>query len=203
MKEPYLNFRFRLQESRSKSGGSEHWQHYDEGVHRTTGTPHCLCKYCHNPIMHPYTVPTNPTNSIARHYPKCRQYKAYIRRGSDPQSTMSSYFQPAGLQLQGNELTKATVEEEILKYIISGNISFNQVENQHFRNIISFIQIKNKSVQTPSRKVIRARLFSKSEQVRENLRTTLAVNTSKISLALDCWSTRTNYGFLGMYSNVN
>jgi len=136
--------------------------------------------------MHSYIVLTNSTNSITRHYSKCRQYKAYIQRDSDSQSTMFFYFQFIELQLQENELTKAMIEEEILKYIISDNISFNQVENQHFRNIISFIQIKNKSVQTPSRKVIRARLFSKSEQVRENLRTTLAVNTSKISLALDC-----------------
>jgi len=200
LKEPYLNFRFRLQGSRSKPGGSEHWQHYDEGVHRTTGIPHCLCKYCHDPVMHPYTVPTNPTNSIARHYPKCKQYKAHVRGDSELQSTMSSYFQPAELQPQGNELTQARVEEEILKYVISGNIPFNQVENQHFRNIISFIQIRNKPVQTPSRKVIRARLSSKSEQASVNLRATLAANTSKISLALDCWSTRTNYSFLGMYS---
>jgi hypothetical protein len=200
LKEPYLNFRFRLQESRSKPGRSEHWQHYDEGVHRTTGIPHCLCKYCHNPVMHPYTVSTNPTNSIARHYPKCKQYKAHTQGGSESQSTMSSYFQPAGLQSQRNELTQAMVEEEILKYVISGNIPFNQVENQHFRNIISFIQIRNKPVQAPSRKVIRARLSSKSEQASVNLRAILAANASKISLALDCWSTRTNYSFLGMYS---
>lgn len=200
-KEPYLNFKFRLQESRTKSGGSEHWQHYDEGVHRTTGIPHCLCKYCHDPIMHPYTVSTNPTNSIARHYPKCKQYKSYTQKGSESQSTMSSYFQTAaGLQQSRNEPTTARVEEEILKYIISGNIPFNQVENQHFRNIVSFIQIKNKSIQVPSRKVIRARLSSKSEQASDNLRTTLAANSSKISLALDCWSTRTNYSFLGIYS---
>ena len=143
--------------------------------------------------MHPYTVRTNPTNSIARHYPKCREYKVHIRGGSELQSTVSSYFQP-----QRNELTMAKIEEEILKYVISGNIPFNQVENQHFRNIISFIQIRNKPVQAPSRKVIRARLSSKSEQARENLLTTLAANTSKISLALDCWSTRNSYGFLGM-----
>lgn len=82
-KEPYIDFKFRLQESRSKPGGSEHWRHYDEDVHRTTGVPHCLCKYCHDPIMHPYTIATNPTNSIARHYPKCKQYRAYIQRNSE------------------------------------------------------------------------------------------------------------------------
>lgn len=114
---------------------------------------------------------------------------------------MSSYFQTTiAFQLSQSKFTMARVEEEILKYIISGNIPFNQVENQYFRNIISFIQIKNTSVQAPSRKVIRARLSSKSEQASDNLRDTLAANTSKISLALDCWSTRINYSFLGIYS---
>jgi len=50
--------------------------------------------------------------------------------------------------MQGNEITKSRVEE-ILKYIISGNIPFKQVENQHFRNIISFIQIGNKASTSP------------------------------------------------------
>ena len=198
MKEPYLNFKFRLEEARGKPRRSEHWQHYDEAVHRTTGIPYCLCKYCHAPIMHPYTIPTNPTNSIARHYPKCSKYKSRFQEDSRSQSTMSSCFQSSGHQLNGNDITKARVKEEILKYIISGDIPFSQVENQHFRNIISFIKVGNGPVQAPSRKVIRARLSSKSEQARDNLRTTLAAVNSKISLALDCWSTRTNYGFLGM-----
>jgi len=152
--------------------------------------------------MHPHRVATRPTNSIARHYPKCREYIRSQRSSqSQFQPMMTSYFEPAS-NSQGNGLTKAMVEEEILKYIISGNIPFNQVENEHFRRIISFIQIKNRPVQAPSRKVIRARLSSKSESARENLRITLAANSSKISLALDCWSTRTNYGFLGTLSKL-
>ena len=92
------------------------------------------------------------------------------------------------------------LDEEILKFVISANIPFNQVENEHFRRIISWIQVNKHSAQAPSRKVIRARLSSKSELAKENLRKILAANSSKISLAMDCWSTRTNYGFLSTYS---
>lgn len=92
------------------------------------------------------------------------------------------------------------IDDEILKFFISGNIPFNQAENEHFRRLISFIQVKNQPVEAPSRKLIRKRLTSKAELARENLRTIIAANSSRISLALDCWSTRTNYGFLGMYS---
>ena len=98
LKESYINFKFRLQESRSKSRGSEHWQHYNEGIHRTTGVPYCLCKYCHDPVMHPNTISTGPIISIARHYPKCKQYNTSIRRNS--QSTVSSYFQSTTFQAQ-------------------------------------------------------------------------------------------------------
>jgi len=96
-------------------------------------------------------------------------------------------------------LTKAMIDDEILKFFISGNIPFNQAENEHFRKLISFIQIKNRPVEGPSPKFIRKTLTSKAESARENLRTIIAANSSRISLALDCWSTRTNYGFLGMH----
>ena len=113
------------------------------------------------------------------------------------EATLSGFFdnnQQAQLQ---QTVTKAMIEEEVLKYIISGNIPFTQVENEHFRKLISWIQVNNRPVTAPSRKVIRSRLSVQSELAKENLKNVLKANSSKISLALDFWSTRTSYGFLG------
>jgi len=149
--------------------------------------------------MHPNTLDTAPTSSIARHYPKCREYKRSIEQPSQSQSTLISFMRSAPKSRErADELTKAIIEDEILKFFISGNIPFAQVENEHFRKLISFIEIGNRCMEAPSRKVIRKRLCSKAELARDNLRTVIAANSSRISLALDCWSTRTNYGFLGM-----
>jgi len=155
--------------------------------------------------MHPNQLPSKPTTSLKRHFPKCKEYLRAQQRGSDAQSssTFTHYWDnyQSAQNRRGTEIvTKPMLEEEILKFVISANIPFNQVENEHFRRIISWIQINQHPAQAPSRKVVRARLASTSESARKNLRNTLIANSSKISLALDCWSTRTNYGFLGTHS---
>lgn len=49
-----------------------------------------------------------------------------------------------------------------------------------------------------NRKSVRERLDFHAEKVREDLMTRLMENDSKISLALDCWTTRGNhYVFMG------
>jgi len=153
--------------------------------------------------MHPNRLPTKPTTSLKRHFPKCKEYLRSQRHESNAQSlsTLTHYWESheSAQNQRGNKtITNAMLEEEILKFVISANLPFNQVENGHFQRLISWIQVNQRPAQAPSRKVIRSRLSSKSESAKENLRKILSLNSSKISLALDCWSTRTNYGFLGM-----
>ena len=151
--------------------------------------------------MHPNRLPTKPTTSLKRHFLKCKEYLRAQRGRSDGQlsSTLTQYWGQSAQNGRTEPLTKLMLEEEILKFVISANLPFSQVENEHFRKIISWIPVDKCPAQAPSRKVVRARLSSKSEISKENLRKILIGNPSKISLALDCWSTRTNYGFLGIY----
>jgi hypothetical protein len=95
-------------------------------------------------------------------------------------------------------ITKELFEEQILKFFISGNIPFNTAENEHFQTLMSFIKVNDKPVDSPCRITLQARLEKHSKLAIENLKGVLAANSSKISLALDCWSSRSNYGFLGM-----
>ena len=151
--------------------------------------------------MHPNRLASKPTTSLKRHYLSCKIYHR-TQRESQSSSILERYWdknEPTHNRYGTKPVTNSMLEEEILKFVISGNIPFNQVENQHFRNLISWIRVNERPAQPPSRKVIRARLSSKSESAQENLRTILAANSSKIGLALDCWSTRTNYGFLGTW----
>jgi hypothetical protein len=142
--------------------------------------------------MHPGRLKSKPTTSILRHYPKCNAYIRFQRGVSE--ATLSGFLEQGQLR---QTVTKAMIEEEVLKYVISGNIPFAKVENEHFRKLISWIQVNNRPMTAPSRKVIRSKLSVQSELAKENLKNILEANSSKISLSLDCWSTRTNYGFLG------
>ena len=60
------------------------------------------------------------------------------------------------------------------------------------------IQVGGKPMRPPSRKVIRSRLKSGATHAIEQVRKTLAAVDSKVSLALDCWTSRTGHAFLGM-----
>ena len=97
-------------------------------------------------------------------------------------------------------ITKDLVEEQVLKFFISGNIPFNQADNQHFRTLVSWIDVKAASPKI-SRSTLRRRLTRHAQKSVSELHEILVSNTSKISLALDIWSTRTGYAFMGKASN--
>jgi len=60
------------------------------------------------------------------------------------------------------------------------------------------IHVKGKPIAPPSRKTIRSRLAQISEAAKSSRKTELAANDSKVSLALDCWSSRTGHAFIGI-----
>jgi hypothetical protein len=111
---------------------------------------------------------------------------------------VASFFESdASKKASSTPLNKELLEEQILNFFVSGNIPFNQVENPHFHTLISHISINNKPSQAPSRTTLRARLSKHSQMAEENLKEILGKNDSKISLALDCWTSKSQRGFLG------
>jgi hypothetical protein len=97
-------------------------------------------------------------------------------------------------------LTQDVVTEQVLKLFISGNIPFNQVENPEFKKLIHYIQLTNGNhAQTPSRKVLRDRLRKHHRVSKDELKVRFNTLDSKISLALDAWSTRNMQAFLGSF----
>jgi S-adenosylmethionine:tRNA-ribosyltransferase-isomerase (queuine synthetase) len=95
-------------------------------------------------------------------------------------------------------ITKEWIEQQVLKFFISANIPFRQADNEYFQELISKIQVNGSAVSLPSRKVIRARLTKEAKAAKADLKIILSQNSSKISLALDMWSTRNKFGFLGI-----
>lgn len=64
---------------------------------------------------------------------------------------------------------------------------------------MSFIPINDKPATSPSRTTLRARLSKYSKLAVQDLKDVLTQNESKISLALDCWSSRSRQGYLGTF----
>ena len=61
------------------------------------------------------------------------------------------------------------------------------------------IKVKGRPV-TINRKNIRARLTEQAEKAKRDLKDELAANTSRVSLAMDGWTSRLNNSYLGISS---
>jgi len=85
---------------------------------------------------------------------------------------------------------------KILKFFISGNIAFNQADNPYFLELIQTAHVRAKQP-VINRKNIRERLRKLAATAKEDLMMALIENDSKISLTLDCWSSKNGYAFLG------
>ncbi len=90
---------------------------------------------------------------------------------------------------------------KVLKFFISGNITFNQADNPYFQELIQ--TASGKANQLINHKNIWERLKKLMLTVKEDLMVSLMENESKISLALDCWLSKNGYAFLGKFAIVN
>jgi len=169
------------------------WAQYYECVHKRKGTVHVVCKYCHKPFLHPNTIGKNTgatggaTTSLSRHLKECA---SYIKQKPTSQSSITDFTAHATAKMVDDDLLT-----KVLKFFISGNIAFNQADNPYFQDLIRTAHgTKNQPV---NRKNVRERLSEVASTAKEDLMISLMQNESKVSLALDCWSSKNGYAFLG------
>ena len=84
-------------------------------------------------------------------------------------SSINHFFKEEKLFSHDNpmKITKELLEEQILKFFVSNNITFNQVDNEHFRILMSFISINNKSTISLSYIILHARLSKYAKLLEE------------------------------------
>ena len=99
-----------------------------------------------------------------------------------------------------NNITETDVKNAVLDFFISRNISFNQADNLEFKKLMQLIKIHGKPV-TINRKIIRAKLTANAAMARADLKQQPATNISRVSLAMDGWTSRLNNSYLGTIHN--
>jgi len=127
---------------------------------------------------------------LARHLEDCSAYK---KQKPTSQSSITDF---------SGCVTSKRVEEDLviktLKFFISGNIAFNQADNPYFQELIRAAAAQGiAKIQPINRKNVRDKLHDVASDAKEDLMVSLMENKSKVSLALDCWSSGNNYAFLG------
>ena len=77
-----------------------------------------------------------------------------------------------------------TMVDKVLKFFISGNIAFNQVDNSYFQDLIYHKEMKIKDLKI-NRKLVYTRLTEVEYEVKENFMIILMKNDFKINLILN------------------
>jgi hypothetical protein len=95
--------------------------------------------------------------------------------------------------------TVQQVEDLVVKFIITGDIAFAQTENPYFRELIAMIKTATGMAKSPSRFTVRRRLKEGAEIALIDTRDQLASQDGMVSIALDCWSTRTMLPYMGIF----
>src|SRR5947199_5168927 len=101
------------------------------------GMPYVICMFCNAKYTHPYCMKSAPTTALKRHIQSCAKYQRFSREESRHNSIFDFFPTNHALQEKQSNITKEILEEQVLKFFISANISFNQAENEHFQKLIS------------------------------------------------------------------
>ena len=176
---------------------SELWDTFHE-VLDLQGIPAVKCKACRQSFKHPgFYQNTFSTTILSPHQSLCKATK----RSSNGHSDISKLFEKQSLigSEATDSLTEDSVKDAVLNFFISGNIPFNQADNPECRKLFNMIKVKGRPV-TINRKNIRARLTEQAEKAKRDLKDELAANTSRVSLAMDGWTSRLNNSYLGISS---
>jgi len=133
---------------------------------------------------------------MRKHLDGCTKYKMVECENQSGQDLFADFFSSAGRPTLGL-MTDDKLCEQVLRIITEGNLSFSQAENVE---LTALLKHAYPGVSIPNRHSVTVRLESNVTTAKEDLKTQLKELDSKISLALDVWTTRNNIAFLGMFT---
>jgi len=145
-----------------------------------------VCVHCSKVLAHPNRNADKSPSALKRHLDHCVRYQI-SKRNPNVDVVHDHFFGPP-------VMTTNTLQEQVLRIIIAGNLPFYFVENEEFKALLAS---GFRDCRPPTRRGLITLLATKAEESKQSLVSSLAKHNSKIHLALDCWSSRTNWGYLG------
>lgn len=136
---------------------------------------------------------------MTKHLAICGKYKSIQHVDSEEIPNVVDLLHNFGtseherLPTQGS-MTRANLCEQVLRIAVSGSLSFSFVENDEF---VALLQHAYPHCVPPNRRSLAERLKDNAEREKERLKAELERLDSKISLAMDCWTSRNHYGYMG------
>ena len=171
-----------------------------EVIHNKSSHPFTFCKHCKKVFLHPRHVIGETSSLLWTHvFDRCSRYQIH-KRQFDNRSTIDDLhdFFSSTNESRSKSITQDQIDKLLFKYYISGNIPFRQIENQYLKELMSLIEINKWQAKASECNTLQARLSKYSKMRIDKLKEVLQANKSRISLALDMWSSRSNHEFLDM-----
>ena len=171
------------------------------------GTPHQICKHCQYVTKHNNLLNGKTPKNLNEHLERCQKFKVW--RCTDPsgnnedehlnrvppKSVLDDYLSsPSDILPTRGAMTSAKLCEQVLRIIVAGNLSFSFAENPEF---IALLQHAYPDCNIPNRRSVAKALKKAAKEERVALRDELTTNDSKVSVALDAWTSNNNIAFLG------
>jgi hypothetical protein len=92
-------------------------------------------------------------------------------------------------------MTTSRLQEQVLRIVIAGNLSFYFAENEEFKVLLKDAY---PDCSPPTRKGLVDLLVVKADEARAAIADIVQQLDSKIHLAIDCWTSRMNIGYMSM-----
>ena len=170
---------------------SEHWGKYFEAVDPKAETAHLVCKFCKHVAKHPNCNKHVSPGKLGVHLETCDKYQA-----SQYVSIKERLLAQGNRPYMETKMTTDKLTERVLRGAIYANLSFRAATNPVWMGVL---QKAYPDLSMPDRRSLTKCLKKKALEGRNELKTNLLLNDSKISLALDGWTSANNISFQGMY----
>jgi len=178
-------------------------------VNPQRGTPHQICKHCEYLTKHNNLLNGKTPKNLNEHLERCDKYKAWRRTNpssdyedehmnhSATKNILDDYLMsPSDILPTKGTMTSAKLCEQVLRIIVAGNLSFSFAENPEF---VALLRHAYPDCNIPNRRSVAKALKKAAKDERVALREELMKNDSKVSIALDAWTSSNTIAFLGMY----
>jgi hypothetical protein len=178
-------------------------------VNSQRGTPHQICKHCEYLTKHNNLLNGKTPKNLNEHLERCDKYKVWRRTNpsgdyndehmnhSAKKNILDDYLMsPSDILPTRGAMTSTKLCEQVLRIIVAGNLSFSFAENPEF---VALLRHAYPDCDIPNRRSVAKALKKAAKDERVALREELMKNDSKVSIALDAWTSSNTIAFLGMY----
>ena len=166
---------------------------YDEALDISTLKIWVICKKCAHSYIHLRSAKGtgSSTGTILKH-------KRVHERDSEKAARKAEQTLDIRTMLEGRKLRARITQEEYdlkcLNAMIACNWSFEQFRVGFFRELLD----TDHGFEVPTSKIMKARLKKYTKLAQNEIKKRLGNNDSRISLALDCWSSSNRLEFMGI-----